>query len=200
MENVNRRRISNTSHSSKERAVVSFEDSRLDTENWLMVRKCLLETQKFAKPLETISEAEWLESRVISLKALLDYCSNFHGGPTGELWNIITNIVKSQLGTQHTFVNQISEHQQNVWATCSLVTVASLSDDVSLDEKSAPGESEPQVSLSVPSTLQIQSYGSIELIEPSGKGIVQSLPARGIILAVQQVRVHCNNIMLLLAE
>ena len=200
MESVNPLRISNASHLSKERAVVSFENSRSETENWVMVRKCLLETQKFAKPLETISETEWLESKVISLKSLLDYCSNFHGRPTGELWNIITNIVKSQLGTQHAFINLISEHQQNVWATCSLVTVASLSEDASLDDKDTQEESEHQMSLSAPSIQQIQSYGSIELIEPSGKGITKFLLVYGLILAIEKVRVHCNSKILLLAE
>ena len=175
MENVSSHRISNASHSSKERAVVSFEGSRSETESWLMVRKCLLETQTFAKPLEAISETEWLESRVISLKVLLDYCSNFHGGPTGELWSIITDTVKSHLGSQHAFVNLISEHQHNMWPTCSLVTVATLSEDASLDAQEGP---QPQMSLSLPSTQQLQSYGSIELIEPSGKGTMYTIFTR----------------------
>lgn len=155
---------STTSHTSSDS---SFQNSNMETARWLQLRSSLLGEKKFAKVMDEISETEWVQSRTESFKALLDCCSNFHGGPTGEMWNTIIGAVKNHFGPQHDLLSMISTHQENLWATCSLVTVTSLSEDTSLVKKD---DIELQESASMPSSSH-KSYGSVHLIEPSRKGM-----------------------------
>ena len=156
----------------RDSARLNGRDRETDTENWLQVRKILLQTPKFSRCLEEISETEWLQSRAPSLKILLDCCSNVHGGPSGELWNTITSTLTHCMGPQHNFIKLISEHQENLWTTCSLVTVTTLSEDLSLDDTGNWGESVSQMSVSAPANESHKAYGSIELLEPTEKGRV----------------------------
>lgn len=155
-----------TSHTSSD---PSFQNSQTETERWFQLRNDLLGEKKFAKIMDEISEAEWIQSRTDSFKAILDCCSNFHGGPTGEMWNTITNAVKNHFGPNHELVSLVANYRENVWATCSLVTVTTLSGDTSLDSKSALEVNELQESSSMPSSSH-KSYGSVHLIQPSWKG------------------------------
>lgn len=142
----------------------SFQNGRMETARWLHLRNHLLGDKKFAKVMDEISEAQWVQSRTESFKVLLDFCGNFHGGPTGEMWDTITSAVKKHFGPRHELLSLISNHQENLWATCSLVTVTSLSENTSLDKND---DTELQESASMPSH---RSYGSVHLIEPSRKG------------------------------
>ena len=140
-----------------------------ETERWLLVRKSLLQSSpKLAKPLEEISENEWIKSRVTSLKRLLESCGNFHGGPKGEMWTALASAVSQHLGPRHEFLELISDHQDSLWTTCSLMTVTTLDSETSLDGKVGELE-ESEMSLSVPN-VPLKVYGSIDLIEPTGKG------------------------------
>ena len=151
----------------------SLRDTQRETENWLLVRNTLLQAPKFTKTVADISEKEWLQSRPTSLKTVLNSCSSFHGGPKGEMWTTITNVVSHHMGSQHELLTLISDHQENLWTTCSLVTVTTLSDELSQnDEQLTWDEDGNQMSLSVPSFSPRREYGSIELIEPTGKGII----------------------------
>ena len=166
MENADPRFLSSKSHTSSDSS--SFQNSNTETARWLELRNSLLGEKKFAKVVDEISEAEWVQSRTESFKTLLNCCSNFHGGPTGEMWNTITSAVKNHFGPQHELLSLISTHQENLWATCSLVTVTSLSEDTSLIKKD---DTELQESASMPSS-SYKSYGSVHLIQPSRKGII----------------------------
>lgn len=145
-----------------------------EAERWLLVRKSLLQSPKLTKSLEEIGEKEWINSRVSSLKRLLEACGNYHGGPKGEMWTALTSAVTQHLGPQHEFLELISEHQDGLWTTCSLMTVTTLGSESSLDGRvRGLDESGVNLSLSVPSTttgVPLQAYGSIDLIEPAGKG------------------------------
>ena len=80
------------------------------------------------------------------------------------------------MGPQHELLTLISDHQENLWTTCSLVTVTTLSDELSQnDEQLTWDEDGNQMSLSVPSFSPRREYGSIELIEPTGKGIIATM-------------------------
>lgn len=151
----------------------SKNSSRSETENWLFVRKSLLQLPKFAKCLEEIPETEWLETRAASLKIIMTACSNYHGSSKGDMWTKLTSTVTQYMGPRHEFLKMISDYQDNLWTTCSLVTVTTIS-EVSLDDKTGDWEeSVNQSSLSEPavtSTTPHQAYGSIELIEPTDKG------------------------------
>ena len=143
-----------------------------ETERWLLVRKCLLQSSpKLAKPLAEISENEWIKSRVTSLKRLLEACGNFHGGSKGEMWTALASAVSRHLGPRHEFLELISEHQDSLWTTCSLMTVTTLDSETSADGKVGELE-ESGMSLSVPNStgVPLKVYGSIDLIEPTGKG------------------------------
>ena len=147
-----------------------------ETEKWLLVRKSLLLSPKLAKSVQEISESEWIKSRVSSLKRLLEECGNFHGGPKGEMWTALTLALTQHLGSDHEFVELISEHQDSLWATCSLMTVTTLGSETSLDGKVRELEEESenhQLSVSTANSTSVaptQVYGSIDLIEPAGKG------------------------------
>ena len=149
--------------------------SHSDTDKWLLVRNSLLGSSKFAKCLEEISEAEWLESRITSLKTVLGACSNYHGSSKGEMWSTLITTVSQYMGPQHSFLALISEHQDNLWTTCSLVTVSDLS---STDDAIKPADWEAsgnRMSLSIPTSAVPPAYGSIELIEPTGDGMIYDI-------------------------
>ena len=157
----------------RQRADTSFNGGDTEADGWVLVRKNLLEMSKFSKVLGEISEAEWLRSRAGSLRSVLECCRNYHGGPTGEMWDDVTSTVKIHMGPQHEFTTLISDYQESLWTTCSLVTVSALSEDMldeSLDEKGKWEESDMQMSMSGVSVPAHKAYGSIDLIEPSGKG------------------------------
>ena len=136
-------------------------------EGWILVRKSLLHKPKFSHVLKDISEDDWKRSRSVSLRAVLDGCGQFHGGPSGEMWDDLSEAVKIHLGPQHEFLSVISDHQEKMWKACSLVTMTTISDDaVSVDSLEDGGT---HMTLSVPPSHH--AYGSIELISPSGKGM-----------------------------
>lgn len=136
-------------------------------EGWILVRKSLLHRPKFSHVFKEISEEDWRRSRAVSLRTVLDSCGQFHGGPSGEMWDDLSEAVKSHLGPQHEFMSVISDHQEKMWKACSLVTVTTISDDaMSVDTLEDGGA---HMTLSVPPSHR--AYGSIELISPSGKGI-----------------------------
>lgn len=157
---------------SRDETCASFEDCQREKESWSLVRETLIKTPKFTKAAEDISETEWQQARGDSMKTILNACSNFHGGPKGEMWTTITSVVSHHMGPQHEFLTLISEHQENLWTTCSLVTVTTFSEDASMDEtrESVEDDTVNQLYLSVASLSPRREYGSIELIEPAGKG------------------------------
>ena len=150
-----------------------------EREKWLLVRKTLLQSPKLAAAVAEIGEVDWTKSRISSLKRVLETCSSFHGGPKGELWVEITCAITCHMGPSHEYLELISEHQDSLWTTCSLVTVTTLS-ELSLERRDEFSNSGiPQLSVSVSSSstaVPHQAYGSIDLIEPTGKGRQYILP------------------------
>lgn len=135
-------------------------------EGWVLVRKSLLHKPKFSQVLTQISEDDWKRSRAVSLRAVVESCGQFHGGPSGEMWDDLSEAVKSHLGPQHELLSVITEHQEKMWKACSLVTMTTISDDGGSIDATEDGGT--HMTISVPPSHR--AYGSIELIPPSGKG------------------------------
>lgn len=159
----------------------SSEDN--EKEKWLQVRRTLLQSPKLFKAVEEINEKEWNKSRVSSLKRVLEACGNYHGGPKGEVWLDLAGALTRHLGPQHEFLEIVSDYQDSLWTTCSLVTVTTLDSETSLDglgdiiesgstAVGVRGSSSTSTTAVLPASAScpLQVYGSIDLIQPSGKG------------------------------
>ena len=174
--------IATTKSSSSSPEKKKKNEKEEETERWLLVRNTLLQSPKLAPPLAEISGADWAKFPVSSLKRVLEICSNYHGGPKGEMWSEVTCAVRQHLGPDHEYLEMISEHQDSLWTTCSLVTVTTIS------ETSLEGRGIEEMSISATPSLSVtathQPYGSIDLIEPTGNGIQCGTPNLFVLLVI----------------